>query len=128
MIKSPFRFILIAGIERGFFMKKFISVALFCAAIVVFSSSSYAVKTRDAVNTLDAAAPFEDLIQITPSDATVYDPPLRGCIAETAGDIAFNPIKSTSNVTVTVLKGQLVPVLTTQILATGTTATVVCGR
>ena len=107
---------------------KIISIALFCLAIFVFSSSGYAQKTRDAVNTLDATAPFEDLIQITASDITVYDPPLRGCIAETAGDIAFTPIKSAASVIVTVLKGQLVPVITDQILATGTTATLVCGR
>lgn len=109
-------------------MRNLIAAALFCAGIIVFSISSYAAQTKDATNTRDSYAPFEDLIQITPSDATVYDPPLRGCIIEAAGDIAINPIKSVANVTISVLKGQLIPVIMTQILATGTTATVVCGR
>ena len=108
-------------------MKKFISVALFCAGIIVFSISSYAAQTKDATNTRDSYAPFEDLFQVTPSDATVYDPPLRGCIIEAAGDVVFKPIKSASNVTISVLKGQLIPVITTQVRA-ATTATLVCGR
>ena len=108
-------------------MKKFISASLLLVTLLAFSSSSYAAKTRDAVNTLDAAAPFEDLFQITPSDATVYTPPLRGCIIEAAGDVVFKPIKSASNVTISVLKGQLIPVITTQVRA-ATTATLVCGR
>ena len=109
-------------------MRNLIAAALFCAGIIVFSVSSQAVQTKDATNTRDAYAPFEDLFQVTPSDATVYDPPLRGCIIEVAGDIAINPVKSASNVTISVLKGQLIPVLMTQVLSTGTTATMVCGR
>jgi len=109
-------------------MRKFIATGLFCAAIVGFSAYSHAAQSGNATNTRDAYAPFEDLIQITPSDVTVYDPPLRGCIIEAPGDIAINPIKSAVNVTISVLKGQLVPVIMTQVLATGTTATVVCGR
>lgn len=109
-------------------MRKIIAAALFCATIFVFSASGYAAQTKEATSTRDAYAPFEDLIQITPSDATVYSPPLRGCIVEVAGDLAINPIKSSSNVTISVLKGQLIPVLMTQVLSTGTTATVVCGR
>ena len=128
MIKNPFRFILITGIERGFFMRNLIAAALFCAGIIVFSISSYAAQTKDATNTRDSYAPFEDLFQVTPSDATVYDPPLRGCIIEAAGDIAITPIKSAASVIISVLKGQLVPVMIDQVLATGTTATVVCGR
>lgn len=108
-------------------MRNIIAAAFFCAAIFAFSSFGYAAQTKDAQNTLDAYAPFEDFIQITPSDVTEYDPPLRGCIIEVAGDIAINPIKSSSMV-LSVLKGQLVPVIMTQVLLTGTTATVACGR
>ena len=109
-------------------MRNLISAGLFFATLFAFSVSGYAVQTKQATNTRDSYAPFEDLFQVTPSDATVYDPPLRGCIIEVAGDIAINPIKSASNVTISVLKGQLIPVLMTQVLSTGTTATMVCGR
>jgi len=98
------------------------------AMISLSACQAQAAQGKDAKRTLDAYAPFEDLIQITASDVTVYDPPLRGCIVEVAGDLAINPIKSVANVTITVIVGQLIPVIMTQILATGTTATVVCGR
>ena len=109
-------------------MRKIISAALLCIAIFAISFPAYAQQTKPAQRTLDAYAPFEDFIQITPSDSTEYDPPLRGCIIEVAGDLAMNPIKSAANITLTVLKGQLVPVIMNQVLATGTTATVSCGR
>lgn len=108
-------------------MRNLIITALFVLTIGVFPSAQ-AAQTKDAIDTLAAYAPFEDLIQITPSDVTTYDPPLRGCIVEVAGDLALNPIKSASNVTLSVLKGQLVPAIVTQVLSTGTTATVSCGR
>ena len=97
-------------------------------ALVSLSAHAQAAQTKPATNTRDAYAHFEDLIQITPSDATVQDPPLRGCIVEIAGDLAMNPIKSDDNVTLSVLKGQLIPLIMTQVLLTGTTATVSCGR
>ena len=109
-------------------MRNLITASLLLVTLLAFSAFSYAAQTKSATNTRDAYAPFEDLFQVTPSDATTYDPPLRGCIIEVAGDIAINPIKSASNVTISVLKGQLIPVLMTQVLATGTTATMVCGR
>ena len=109
-------------------MRNLIAAGLFFATLLVFSVSGYAVQTKSATNTRDSYAPFEDLFQITPSDATVYDPPLRGCIIEAAGDIAITPIKSAASVIISVLKGQLIPVMTDQVLATGTTATMVCGR
>lgn len=109
-------------------MTKFIGMLAVIVLISLFGYQAHAAQTKAARKTLDAYAPFEDLIQITPSDATVYDPPLRGCIVEVAGDLAINPIKSSSNVTITVVAGQMIPVLMTQVLSTGTTATVVCGR
>lgn len=93
-----------------------------------FVSSAFAAQDKQATNTRDAYAPFEELIQVTPSDATTYDPPLRGCIIETAGDIALETSKGDSSVTITVLAGQIIPALITKVLATGTTATAVCGR
>ena len=108
-------------------MTKFIGMLAVVILVSLFSYQAQAAQTRAARKTLDAYAPFEDLIQITPSDATVYDPPLRGCIVEVAGDLTINPIKSSSNVTITVVAGQMIPVLMTQVLV-ATTATVVCGR
>ena len=117
---------------KGFFMTKFIGML---AVIVLISLSGYqahAAQTKAARKTLDAYAPFEDLIQITPSDATTYDPPLRGCIVEVAGDLVLNMIKGDANIgsadiTITVLAGQVVPAIIDQVLA-ATTATVACGR
>lgn len=104
---------------------RFFLVAFFT---LIFPVCAHAAQTSSATRTNDAYAPFEDMIQITASDVTEYDPPLRGCIVEVAGDLALNPIKSAANVTISVLKGQLVPVIATQVLSTGTTATVSCGR
>lgn len=90
--------------------------------------SAYAAQTSQAQKTLDAYSPFEELIQVTASDSTTYNPPLRGCIIEVAGDLAVETIKGDSSVIITVVSGQLVPALMTKILATGTTATAICGR
>ncbi|MGR3219250.1 MAG: spike base protein, RCAP_Rcc01079 family [Candidatus Anammoxibacter sp.] len=109
-------------------MTKFIGMLAVIVLVCFMASQAQAAQTKDAKRTLDAYAPFEDLIQITASDATTYDPPLRGCIVEVAGTLAINPIKSTANVTITVIAGQMIPVIMTQVLSTGTTATVVCGR
>lgn len=100
--------------------------AIFACALLGYDA--YAAQTNDATGTSDAYAPFEELIQVTASDSTTYDPPLRGCIVEVAGDLAVNTIKGDSSVTITVLAGQLVPAMITQVLSTGTTATVICGR
>jgi len=98
----------------------------------LFSLEAYAAQTKSATRTRDSYAPFEELLQITPAN-TVYDPPLRGCIVEVAGDISLNMVKgdasaNSSDVVITVLAGQLIPALIEQVLAAGTTATVVCGR
>lgn len=109
-------------------MSKLFQILSIALLVSIVSSSVYAAQTKSATRTRDSYAPFEDLIQITPSDVTTFDPPLRGCIVEVAGDLAISPIKSSSDVTITVLAGQMIPVLMDKVLATGTTATVVCGR
>ena len=123
-------------------MKKLISnallaiIAFLLVAIVYvtfFHNPANAAQTYSATDTRDAYAPFEELIQITASDVTEYDPPLRGCIIEVAGDLAVNTVKGdaaigASDVVITVSAGQLIPAIMDQILATGTTATIVCGR
>lgn len=88
---------------------------------------AYAQQTKSATNTRDAYAPFEEVLQITASDVTTYDPPLRGCIVETAGDLTITPIKNASSVTITVIAGQLIPAMISKV-NTSTTATIVCGR
>jgi hypothetical protein len=107
-------------------MKKIaIVLAVFALALPL---PALAAVTKDATNTRDAYAPFEELIQITPSNSTVYNPPLRGCIVEVAGDLAIETSKGDSSVIITVVAAQLVPAMITKVLATGTTATVICGR
>lgn len=113
-------------------MIKLFKIMALALVISIVSVSVHAEQTFPAKRTRDAYAPFEELIQITPSN-TVYDPPLRGCIIEVAGDISLNMVKGDANinvsdVVVTVLAGQLLPVLVDQVLAAATTATVVCGR
>ena len=102
--------------------------ALFFVAALQFASNANASQTRLAEDTNAAYAPFTELIQVTPSDVTVYAPALRGCIIETSGAIAVNTEKGDSSVVITVAAGQLIPAMITQVLATGTTATMVCGR
>lgn len=91
-------------------------------------STAEAAQTKQATNTLDAYAPFEEPLQITPSDSTTYNPPLRGCVIETDGDIAFKGTKGASSVILTVKATQLIPFMIEKVLATGTTSTMVCGR
>jgi len=102
---------------------------LFILVFILFPIMAQAQQTNDARQGLDAYAPLEELLQITPSDVTVYDPFLRGCIVEAAGDLALEAKLSIGTpVTISVLQGQVVPVMIRRVLATGTTATVVCGR
>jgi len=109
-------------------MRKFIRIIAVTALLSISGMHVVlAAQTKEATRTRDAYAPFEDLIQITPSDVTTFSPPLRGCIVEVAGDLDINPIKSASNVVITVVVGQLIPVIITKVRA-ATTATVVCGR
>lgn len=107
-------------------MKKYITLSL-CVLIVGFSAVAHAAQTKSAKNTLDAYAPFEELLQITASDVTTYDPPLRGCIIETAGDVVLTGVKNSTAVTITAVAGQLIPAMVTKVGAS-TTATLVCGR
>lgn len=101
----------------------------FIALFIFQASASFGAVTKEATNTRDAYAPFEEILQITPSNSTEYSPPLRGCIVEADGDLALVASKNTSGatVTITVKASQLVPVLITKVMAS-TTATVVCGR
>lgn len=110
-------------------MKKF-RIFLFVLFISFgLGSQVYAQQTTNSNqdSLKDAYAPFLELLQITPSDATVYNPPLRGCIVEAAGDLVVEPIKNAAQVTITVFDGQTVPVIVRKVRA-ATTAVVVCGR
>jgi hypothetical protein len=111
--------------------RSFAILALLVAfGLFVAIDTGNAAQTKSARNTLDAYAPFEELIQVTPSDSTTYDPPLRGCFVESiagGSDLVLTPSKNSSSVTLTVIAGQLVPVIIDKVGAS-TTATVLCGR
>jgi len=113
-------------------MRNFIRITAVAALICFTSHVAIAAQTKEATRTRDAYAPFEEILQITPSDVTVFTPPLRGCIVEVAGDLVLNLIKGdaaigVADVTITVLAGQVVPAIIDQVMA-ATTATVACGR
>lgn len=97
--------------------------------MIFLTFPALAAQTKQATGTLDAAAPYEELLQVTPSDSTTYDPPLRGCIVESVSggtDLVITPTKG-SSVTITVAATQLIPVMILKVGAS-TTATVICGR
>ncbi len=101
----------------------------FCA-FFMYMPSGFTAQESQAHNTLDAYAPLEEFISITPSNDTIYDPPLRACyISATTGGSALEmmPVKNDAPVAINVVGGLWIPVVATQI-RTGTTATVVCGR
>lgn len=92
-----------------------------------FSALARAEQTSQAKRTLDAYAPFEDVLTIVASDDITYDPPLRGCIVGAAGNLQITGTKSDSAVTWAVVAGQTVPAMIS-IIGSSTTATGVCGR
>lgn len=108
-------------------MKNYSVLALAVTFVIMVSLNSFAAQTKDAQNTLDAYAPFEELIQVAGSDNQTYDPVLRGCIIETAGDLLVQTSKGDSTVTITVIAGQLIPAMITKVMASST-STQVCGR
>lgn len=68
-----------------------------------------------------------NLIDITPSDVTVYDPPLTGIrVGTAAGDVAV--VSNGVTVTIPAVEvAETLPGSITQVLATGTTATGITG-
>ena len=80
-----------------------------------------------ATDTNAAYAPFADVLDVTASDATTYDPPLRGLIVNVAGNVVIETVKGDAEATIAAVQGQVIPALITKVKA-ATTATVVGGR
>ena len=110
-------------------MKHFITILAVMAFLLGLTSSSFSAQTSQAQRTLDANAPYEEFLQVTPSDVTTYDPPLRGCIVEAIGAGTNFIITTTkgASVTITVIAGQEIKAMITKVHA-ATNATVICGR
>lgn len=82
---------------------------------------------KSATDTNAAYAPFTEVLNITTSDVTVYDPPLRGLIVNVAGDVVIETEKGDAEATIAAVQGQVIPALITKVKA-ASTATVVGGR
>ena len=74
-----------------------------------------------------AYAPFSDVVAITPHASNTIDPPLRGIIATSDGNLQVKAVNSAAAVTFPVKAGQIVPIIC-DIVGTDTTAGVVGGR
>lgn len=100
-------------------------------AFIVFStlSDANAAQTSQARRTLDADAPYEEFLQVTPSNSITYDPPLRGCIIESVSGGTNLVITTTkgASVTITVAAAQEIKAMIT-VVGASTDATVICGR
>jgi hypothetical protein len=110
-------------------LKKVACLALLIALFVPFVAAQ-AQQTKKAQNTLDAYAPLEEFIAITPSNSTTYDPPLRACyVSDISGGatVVLTPTKNASAVTFTVVAAAWIPVMAEKVNAS-TTATLICGR
>lgn len=75
---------------------------------------------------MSKAFPGRKLVAVTPSDSTVYSPPLRALWVGTAGALALVAADDSASVTVPNVSG-LFPVETKQVLSTGTTASGIVG-
>jgi hypothetical protein len=72
--------------------------------------------------------PAWSLVAITPSDSTVYDPPLRAVYVGATGNVAVRAIGDASAVTfIGVPTGGYVLAQCSRVMATGTTATSLVG-
>lgn len=117
-------------------MRDFVSTFLILGWIVLgvyaFFPKAEAAQTKQAQGSLDAYAPLEEFIAITPSNSTTYDPPMRACYVSSisgGATVVLTPIKNTSaaTATFTVVAGAWIPVMANKIGAS-TTATLLCGR
>jgi hypothetical protein len=75
-----------------------------------------------------ATSPAVSQVAITPSDTTVYDPPLKALWVGGAGDVAVVAADDTAAVTISgVNGGQIIPVSISKVMSTNTTATLMVG-
>ena len=110
-------------------MKRLLQTLFIAGLLLSLNSSAFSAQTSQAQRTLDANSPYEEFLQVTPSDVTTYDPPLRGCIVEAIGAGTNFIITTTkgASVTITVVAGQEIKAMITKVHA-ATNATVICGR
>lgn len=77
------------------------------------------------LNTSDASA--VGVVAVTPSDVTVFTPPLRGLYVGTTGAVAVTCPDLSTAVFTAVPAGVILPVLCSKVLSTGTTASTIIG-
>jgi hypothetical protein len=80
------------------------------------------------LNRLNRTAPSGRLAAITPSDTAVFTAPIYAIYVGGTGNIAVKAAETGNTVTFTAVPtGTILPILVTQVLSTGTTATNLIG-
>ncbi len=74
-----------------------------------------------------SSAPLKEAFAITPSDTTVYDPPIRGIYIGGAGNVTIQNEAGVNTLITAPTAGLVLPVFARQVRATGTTATALVG-
>lgn len=77
--------------------------------------------------TIKSNSPWTDTVNVTKSDSTTYDPPLRGLYVGGGGDVAVVTLVGTTSIFKNVPSGTLLPVFCTRVNSTNTTATDILG-
>jgi len=67
--------------------------------------------------------PFDAFAAVTPSDATVYNPPFIALLIGVAGNVAVTDMAGTVTTLTGLQAGLIYPVKGTKVMATNTTAT-----
>jgi hypothetical protein len=78
-------------------------------------------------NVPSGGGPSEDFYAITPNDSTDLATPIRSIYVGGAGNLAVKNVAGTTITFTGLVVGQILPIATSRVMATGTTATLLIG-